>query len=156
MTTTVVVDDIATRAIRGGQAPDPVTGAILTPIYQTTTFAQESVGVDRGYTYSRAGNPTVSALERCLGELEDAPPAVCFSTGIAAVAALILAHCRADDHVVVGHAVAGLVRVLAVDVAHVPRDKALAIIWEILLIIVLGKVRFDLVVHAFLRDPRPL
>ena len=105
--TTIVVDDIATRAIRGGQSPDPVTGAILTPIYQTTTFAQEAVGVDRGYTYSRAGNPTVSALERNLGVLEDAPPAVCFSTGIAAVAALILAVCRADDHVIIGDVIYG-------------------------------------------------
>ena len=55
---------IETIALHAGTTPDPTTGAILTPIYQTTTYRQEAVGVDKGYTYSRAGNPTVAALER--------------------------------------------------------------------------------------------
>ena len=55
-----------TRAIHAGQSPDETTGAVVTPIYQTSTYAQEEVGVHRGYEYSRTGNPTRTALERCL------------------------------------------------------------------------------------------
>src|SRR4029079_4483344 len=105
--TTQVAHDIRTRAIHGGLSPDPATGALLTPIYHTTTFAQEAVGVDRGYTYTRAANPTVAALERNLGELEEAPPAVCFATGLAAISGLALAVCRAGDHVIVGDVIYG-------------------------------------------------
>src|SRR5207248_3547892 len=68
---------ICTRAIHGNLSPDPATGAILTPIYQTTTYVQEAVGVHKGFTYSRAANPTVSALEDVLGSLEGAPT-LCF------------------------------------------------------------------------------
>jgi cystathionine beta-lyase/cystathionine gamma-synthase len=91
----------STRAVHAGQSPDPSTGAILTPIFQTTTYVQQAVGVHKGHTYSRASNPTVSVLEACLGELEDAPPSVCFSTGLAAETALFLALLRSGDHVVV-------------------------------------------------------
>jgi cystathionine beta-lyase/cystathionine gamma-synthase len=90
----------STRAVHAGQGPDPSTGAILTPIFQTTTYVQQAVGVHQGHTYSRASNPTVSVLEACLGELEDAPPSVCFSTGLAAETALFLALLRSGDHVV--------------------------------------------------------
>src|SRR5258708_19794858 len=76
---------ISTLAIHGGLSPETATGAILTPIYQSTTFVQEAVGKHKGFTYSRAANPTVDALERALGSLENAPPAVCFSTGMAAI-----------------------------------------------------------------------
>ena len=72
----------ATTAVRGGLTPDPATGAVLTPIYQSTTYHQEAVGVHKGFTYSRAANPTVDALERALGALEATPPAVCFATGM--------------------------------------------------------------------------
>lgn len=105
--------NLATRAVHAGQYPDPSTGAILTPIFQSTTYVQDAVGVDKGHTYSRASNPTVSALEACLGELEDAPPSVCFSTGLAAETTLFLALLRADDHVVVSEACyGGTVRLL--------------------------------------------
>jgi cystathionine beta-lyase/cystathionine gamma-synthase len=97
----------ATTAVRGGLAPDPATGAVLTPIYQSTTYHQESVGVHKGFTYSRAANPTVSALEAALGALEDAPPAVCFATGMAAISTLLLAVLKAGDHVVVSDVVYG-------------------------------------------------
>src|SRR3954471_1772082 len=90
---------LSTRAIHGGQSPDPSTGAILTPIYQSTTYVQEAVGEHKGFTYSRAANPTVAALERALGALEDAPPAVCFGTGMAAISALFLSILKAGDHV---------------------------------------------------------
>ena len=74
-----------TTAVRGGVAPDPATGAVLTPVYQSTTYRQQAVGVHKGFTYSRAANPTVSALEAALGALEDTPPAVCFASGMAAI-----------------------------------------------------------------------
>jgi cystathionine beta-lyase/cystathionine gamma-synthase len=107
------VDDIATLAIHGGQLPDPATGAILTPIYQTTTFRQEAVGVHKGYTYTRSANPTVSALERNLGAIEGALPAASFVTGMAALAALFLATLSAGDRVVISKVIyGGTVRLL--------------------------------------------
>jgi cystathionine beta-lyase/cystathionine gamma-synthase len=98
---------IATRAIRGGRRPDPSTGAIVPPICQSTTFVQDRVGVHKGFTYSRAANPTVEALERAIGALEGTPPAVCYSSGMAAIAGLCFALLRAGDHVVVSDAVYG-------------------------------------------------
>lgn len=97
----------ATRAVRGGLTPDPATGAVLTPIYQSTTYHQQAVGVHKGFTYSRAANPTVSALEAALGALEDTPPAVCFTTGMAAISALFLAILKSGDHIVVSDVVYG-------------------------------------------------
>ncbi len=72
--------------MHAGVAPDPLSGAILTPIYQTTTFVQESVEnyLNKGYSYSRTGNPTVHALERRVAELEGAAGAVCVNSGMAA------------------------------------------------------------------------
>ncbi len=103
----------ATRAIHGGLAPDPATGAILTPLYQSTTYVQEAVGRDKGYTYSRAANPTVAALERNLGALEDALPAVCFGTGMSAITTLFLATLKAGERVVCSDVVyGGTVRLL--------------------------------------------
>jgi len=91
---------IETLALHAGAQADPTTGAILTPIYQTTTYRQEAVGVDKGYTYSRAGNPTVSALERRLAALEGAEYATCFSSGLSATTALFLSLLKAGDRVV--------------------------------------------------------
>lgn len=104
---------IDTIALRGGRKPDPSTGAILTPIFQSTTYAQEAVGVHKGHTYSRASNPTVSALEEALGALENTPPSVCFSTGLAAITTLFLSLLKSGDHVVVSDVVyGGTVRLL--------------------------------------------
>ena len=104
---------LETLALHAGTCPDPTTGAILTPIYQTTTYVQEAVGVDKGYTYSRAGNPTVSALERRLAALEGAEFATCYATGLAATTALFLGLLKAGDRVVVSQAVyGGTVRLL--------------------------------------------
>lgn len=104
---------LETLALHAGTFPDPTTGAILTPIYQTTTYVQEAVGIDKGYTYSRAGNPTVSALEHRLAALEGAEFATCFSTGLAATTALFLGLLKAGDRVVVSDAVyGGTVRLL--------------------------------------------
>ncbi|HEX2640612.1 MAG TPA: PLP-dependent aspartate aminotransferase family protein, partial [Pyrinomonadaceae bacterium] len=100
-------------ALHAGALPDPTTGAILTPIYQTTTYRQEAVGVDKGYTYSRAGNPTVSALERRLAALEGADYATCFSSGLSATTALFLSLLKAGDRVVVSEVCyGGTVRLL--------------------------------------------
>ncbi|KXJ98740.1 MAG: cystathionine gamma-lyase [Acidobacteria bacterium OLB17] len=92
---------IETAALHSGSEPDPTTGAILTPIYQTTTYRQQAVGSDKGYTYSRAGNPTVKALEDRIAVLEKAEFATCFSSGLAATNALFLTLLKAGDRVVV-------------------------------------------------------
>jgi cystathionine beta-lyase/cystathionine gamma-synthase len=99
--------DFDTLALHAGTPPDPTTGAMLTPIYQTTTYRQEAVGQDKGFTYSRSGNPTVSALERRLAALEGAKSCTCYATGLAATTALCLALLRAGDRVVCSQAVYG-------------------------------------------------
>lgn len=96
-----------TIAVRAGDHPDPTTGAVLTPVFQSTTYAQEAVGKDRGHTYSRVSNPTVSALEEALGALEGAPPAVCCRTGMAAITTLLLTVLKGGDHLVVSDVVYG-------------------------------------------------
>jgi cystathionine beta-lyase/cystathionine gamma-synthase len=96
-----------TLALHAGTYPDPATGAMIMPIYQTTTYRQEAVGKDKGFTYSRSGNPTVSALERRLAALEGAEFCTCYATGMAATTALCLALLRAGDRVVVSQAVYG-------------------------------------------------
>ncbi|MBV8387591.1 MAG: cystathionine gamma-synthase [Acidimicrobiia bacterium] len=89
-----------TRAIHAGQAPDQTTGAVVTPIYQTSTYAQDEVGVHRGYEYSRTANPTRTALERCLASLESAASGFAFSSGMAAEDA-VLRVLPADSHVII-------------------------------------------------------
>ncbi len=78
-----------TRAIHAGQEPDPTTGAIMTPIFQTSTYVQESPGKHKGYAYARGKNPTRSALEKCLASLENAKYGLCFSSGMGAIDAII-------------------------------------------------------------------
>ncbi|MEM3833074.1 MAG: PLP-dependent aspartate aminotransferase family protein [Thermoprotei archaeon] len=74
----------ATKAVRGGQKPDPTTGAILTPIYQTATYVLEEVGKTKGYDYSRTNNPTRTVLEKLIAELENAKFGLAFASGLAA------------------------------------------------------------------------
>jgi cystathionine gamma-synthase len=81
--------DFETRAIHEGQEPDPATGAIITPIYQTATFVQEAVGVHKGYDYARVANPTRSALQIALASLENAEHGVAFSSGLGATTTLM-------------------------------------------------------------------
>lgn len=78
-----------TRAIHAGQEPDPSTGAIMTPIYQTSTYVQESPGKHKGYAYARGKNPTRVALEKCIASLENAKHGLCFSSGQGAEDAII-------------------------------------------------------------------
>lgn len=97
-----VNDAFATRAIHAGQAPDPLTGAVSVPIYQTSTFAQDQVGVMKaGYDYSRAGNPTRSALETALASLENGRHAVAFASGMAAADTALRAMLRPGDHLLI-------------------------------------------------------
>jgi cystathionine beta-lyase/cystathionine gamma-synthase len=81
--------DFETRAIHEGQEPDPATGAVTVPIYQTSTYVQEEVGRHKGYDYSRVANPTRSALQHCLASLESAEHGVAFSSGLGAVATIM-------------------------------------------------------------------
>jgi cystathionine beta-lyase/cystathionine gamma-synthase len=81
--------DFETRAIHEGQQPDPATGALTTPIYQTSTYVQDAVGVNKGYDYSRVGNPTRTALQTVLASLEGAEHGVAYSSGIAATTTLM-------------------------------------------------------------------
>lgn len=98
-----------TRQIHAGVTPDPVTGAILTPIYQTTTYVQDSVDeyLAKGYSYSRSSNPTVRALEQKLADLEGGADATCYGTGMAALQAVYLAFLNAGDHAIVSDVVYG-------------------------------------------------
>jgi cystathionine gamma-synthase len=81
--------DFETRAIHDGQEPDPATGSVVVPIYQTSTYAQEAVGQHKGYDYSRVANPTRTALQICLASLESAEHGVAFASGMAGVTTLM-------------------------------------------------------------------
>ncbi len=82
-------DAFATRVIHAGQAPDPSTGAIMPPIYATSTYVQQSPGVHKGYEYSRTQNPTRHAYERCIADLEGGVAAFGFASGMAAIATIL-------------------------------------------------------------------
>ena len=89
----------STRAIHAGQKPDPATGAVVVPIYQTSTYAQEAVGKHRGYEYSRTANPTRAALEQCIAALEGGAHGLAFASGMAAEAA-VMQLLKPGDHTV--------------------------------------------------------
>ncbi len=89
----------STRAIHAGQEPDPTTGSVMTPIYQTSTYAQAGLGEHKGFEYSRSGNPTRAALEACMASLEEGTYGLAFASGMAAETA-ILSLLSAGDHIV--------------------------------------------------------
>ena len=89
----------ATKAIHAGQEPDPTTGAIMTPIYQTSTYAQTGMGEHKGYEYARTGNPTRSALEACIAALENGKYGLAFASGMAAESAVLIL-LNAGDHII--------------------------------------------------------
>ncbi|MGH7549658.1 MAG: trans-sulfuration enzyme family protein [Gemmatimonadota bacterium] len=91
----------ATLAIHAGQEPDPVSGAVMTPIYQTSTYVQEGVGRHKGYEYARTQNPTREALEACIAALEGASEGIAFGSGTAAIHA-VMTLLDGGDHVVAG------------------------------------------------------
>jgi cystathionine gamma-synthase len=108
-------DGFETLAIHAGQEPDPVTGAVVPPIYQVSTYKQDGVGGLRGgYEYSRSGNPTRTALEQCLAALEGGTRGVAFASGMAAEDCLIRTACSPGDHVLIpGDAYGGTYRLFA-------------------------------------------
>lgn len=95
-----------TLAIHAGQEPDEKTGAVMTPIYQTSTYAQQSVGQHKGYEYSRTGNPTRTALETCIATLEGTEYGLAFASGMSATDA-VLRMLSPGDHVLAGNDVYG-------------------------------------------------
>ena len=92
---------LATRVIHAGQAPDPTTGAIMPPIYATSTYVQQSPGVHKGFDYGRSHNPTRFALERCVADLEGGAQAYAFASGLAAIST-VLELLDAGAHIVAG------------------------------------------------------
>lgn len=98
-----------TKQVHGGVTPDPTTGAILTPIFQSTTFVQDSVDeyMGKGYSYSRGGNPTVRALEQKLTALEGGLDTTAYASGMAATVSIFLALLQEGDHIVVADVVYG-------------------------------------------------
>ncbi len=107
--------DFETRAIHDGQEPDPATGAVTVPIYQTSTYKQDGVGGLRGgYEYSRSANPTRTALEECLAALEGGVRGLAFASGLAAEDTLLRTVCRPGDHLILpGDAYGGTFRLVA-------------------------------------------
>src|SRR5436853_7078875 len=92
--------EFATRAIHAGQEPDPTTGAIMTPIYASSTYVQESPGKHKGYNYSRAINPTRLAYEKCIADLESGSRGFAFASGLAGMST-ILDLLESGSHIVV-------------------------------------------------------
>jgi cystathionine beta-lyase/cystathionine gamma-synthase len=90
---------LATRVIHAGQQPDPQTGAVMTPIYATSTYVQKSPGQHQGYEYSRTGNPTRRAFEDCIADLESGSRGFAFASGMAATAT-ILELLKPGDHII--------------------------------------------------------
>jgi cystathionine beta-lyase/cystathionine gamma-synthase len=105
--------DFETRAIHEGQEPDPATGAVIVPIYQTSTYVQEEVGRTKGYDYSRAGNPTRKALETCVASLEGAEHGFAFASGMAATTTVMNLVSPGDRIVCVNDVYGGVYRLFS-------------------------------------------
>src|SRR5436309_4931300 len=105
--------EFETLAIHAGQEPDPTTGSVTVPIYQTSTYVQDAVGENKGYDYSRAANPTRSALETCLASLEGAEHGVAFGSGLAASTTLMHLVNPGDRVVAVNDVYGGVYRMFA-------------------------------------------
>src|SRR5438876_8292601 len=102
--------DFETRAIHEGQEPDPSTGAVTVPIYQTSTYAQEAVGVHKGYDYARVANPTRTALQLCLASLEEAEHGIAYSSGLGAVTTIMHLVSPGDRVVLIADVYGGVYR----------------------------------------------
>jgi cystathionine beta-lyase/cystathionine gamma-synthase len=122
--------DFETRAIHDGQEPDPTTGAVIVPIYQTSTYVQEEVGKHKGYDYSRVANPTRTALQTCLASLEGAEHGIAYSSGIGATATLMHLVNPGDRVVLIADVYGGVYRMTSqvyepkgYEFAYVPADE---------------------------------
>src|SRR5947209_12892195 len=102
--------DFETRAIHEGQEPDPATGAVTVPIYQTATYVQDAVGEHKGYDYSRVANPTRTALQLCLASLESAEHGIAFSSGLGAVTTIMHLLSPGDRVVLIADVYGGVYR----------------------------------------------
>ncbi|MFL5944020.1 MAG: cystathionine gamma-synthase [Gaiellaceae bacterium] len=105
--------DFETRAIHEGQEPDPATGAVTVPIYQTSTYVQDAVGEHKGYDYSRVANPTRTALQLCLASLESAEHGLAFSSGLGAVTSIMHLLSPGDRVVAVNDVYGGVYRMFS-------------------------------------------
>jgi cystathionine gamma-synthase len=105
--------DFETRAIHEGQEPDPTTGAVTVPIYQTSTYVQEAVGEHKGYDYARVANPTRTALQLCLASLESAEHGLAFSSGLGAVTSIMHLVSPGDRIVAVNDVYGGVYRMFS-------------------------------------------
>src|SRR6476659_6373691 len=105
--------DFETRAIHDGQEPDPATGAVTVPIYQTSTYVQDAVGEHKGYDYARVANPTRTALQLCLASLESAEHGLAFSSGLAAVTTIMHLVSPGDRVVAVNDVYGGVYRMFS-------------------------------------------
>src|SRR6266542_5925222 len=105
--------DFETRAIHEGQEPDPATGAVSVPIYQTSTYVQDAVGEHKGYDYSRVANPTRTALQLCLASLESAEHGLAFSSGLGAVTSIMHLLSPGDRVVAVNDVYGGVYRMFS-------------------------------------------
>ncbi len=118
--------EFETRAIHAGQDPDPTTGAVITPIYQTSTYVQEAVGVHKGFEYSRTDNPTRSALHAVLASLEGGAWALAYASGLAATQNLMQYLLRPGDHVLLSDdAYGGTYRLMAKVISNYGIDFSL-------------------------------
>src|SRR5918911_2662609 len=105
--------DFETRAIHEGQEPDPATGSVTVPIYQTSTYVQEAVGEHKGYDYSRVANPTRTALQECLASLEGAEHGFAYSSGLGAATTLVHLPRPGDRVVAVNDVYGGIYRMFS-------------------------------------------
>jgi cystathionine beta-lyase/cystathionine gamma-synthase len=117
--------DFETRAIHEGQHPDPATGAVTVPIYQTSTFVQDAVGEHKGYDYARVANPTRTALQLCLASLEGAEHGIAFSSGLGAVTTIMHLLNPGDRVVAVADVYGGVYRMFS----QVYEPKGYAFSW---------------------------
>jgi O-acetylhomoserine/O-acetylserine sulfhydrylase-like pyridoxal-dependent enzyme len=101
-----------TKAIHAGVEPDPTTGAIMTPIYQTSTYVQESPGKHKGYEYSRTHNPTRTALQNALAALENGKYGICYASGLAATDAVLKLYRPGDEIVATNDIYGGTYRIM--------------------------------------------
>src|SRR5207248_9200213 len=105
--------DSGPRASHGGQEPGPATGAVVVPIYQTSTYVQEAVGDHKGYDYSRVANPTRTALQLCLASLEGAEHGIAFSSGLGAVTTIMHLVSPGDRVVLIADVYGGVSRMFS-------------------------------------------
>src|SRR6266545_4445193 len=110
LTASITLMDFETRAIHEGQEPDPATGAVTVPIYQTSTYVQDAVGEHKGYEYSRVSNPTRTALQQCLASLESAEYGIAFSSGLGATTTVMHLLSPGDRVVLIADVYGGVYR----------------------------------------------